>query len=815
MKRIFTAILSLALVSAGFIGCETETPPAVEKDLGKATIAIEGVGESAEVFYYGVEKTYTLEHVINDATVSAPQGWTATYDAANNELTVSSPATAGTGAKSGAVVVKGTDNIKREATATLNVTVREPDAYAFADEAFRNYLAKNYGGEDGVLSADELAAITVLDLRGTEMAPNFRYEGLGITSLDGIEQLVNLEKLYISNNNVGEVDLSANTKLQVLHCYFNGLSSLDLKANTALTELYCFHNNLTSLDLSANTALTTVYCQSNALTEVKFPANSKIVDLNVSKNQLAAFDATAHKDIVTLDASTNALTAIDVTACGKLANLNVENNLIESIDLSKASTLVSLNVANNQLAALDLNGCSALTELVAAKNALTSVDLGGCPNLESANVSENAITSLAMSDLDKLTYLGCWNNQLTELPLAECPNLERLLANDNQLAVVDLSPVKKIVYAKMQNNPFTSVNLNGCAALTYLSLDTSADAHGEGCLRAERDDKQNVIGPRRFYLSGLPQTSLELDLSGLWDADYNEPVTGVIVIGCTKLTSLDVSKFTEMTYLNAAKNALTAIDLSANTALEQVILNDNKLSAISVKGLEKLALLNIVGMGSTMTNIDLEGVTTVLEELYIVSAKDNSIKWAKNGNGTLTISGSNYKDLALNTTNTTINSLVLTQNSTLKSLDITACPQLTKLQLQNSIISALDLSKCTELTELQCNNNDLSSLDLSNNPDIAMLNLSNNRIESIDLSKVVALKNLIISGNYVSTLNLTQNTNLEGGSIDATNNFNLATVYMPASLEGKKVTINVDKTRTEVIYGSADVEVAGGVSGLN
>ena len=114
------------------------------------------VGESAEVFYYGVEKTYTLEHVINDATVSAPQGWTATYDAANNELTVSSPATAGTGAKSGAVVVKGTDNIKREATATLNVTVREPDAYAFADEAFRNYLAKNYGGEDGAKQADML-----------------------------------------------------------------------------------------------------------------------------------------------------------------------------------------------------------------------------------------------------------------------------------------------------------------------------------------------------------------------------------------------------------------------------------------------------------------------------------------------------------------------------------------------------------------------------------------------------------------------------------------------------------------------------------
>ena len=295
MKRIFTAILSLAMVSASFVGCNEETPEAVEKTLGSTTLAVEGV-TATEVFHYGVTKTYSLEQVVNDATVTAPDGWTAAYDAENNTLTVTAPTSGG--AKNGAVVVKGFDRLNREATATLKVLVREQDAVDFADVAFRNYLAENFAGEDGVLSAEELAAITKVDIRGKEMAPNYRYEGMGITSLAGIEQLTGLTELYISNNNIGSVDLSKNTKLTKLHAYFCGLSALDLKANTELTEVLVFHNNIEALDLSKNTKLTTVYCQNNALAEVTFAANGKIADLNVANNQLSAIDAADRKSVV-------------------------------------------------------------------------------------------------------------------------------------------------------------------------------------------------------------------------------------------------------------------------------------------------------------------------------------------------------------------------------------------------------------------------------------------------------------------------------------------------------------------------------------
>ena len=101
MKRIFTAILSLALVSASFIGCNEETPEAVERHLNPLTneALVEGVEVSTEVFLYGATKTYTLKYKLNEeAVVSCPEGWTAEYDAEANILTVAAPAAAGASA---------------------------------------------------------------------------------------------------------------------------------------------------------------------------------------------------------------------------------------------------------------------------------------------------------------------------------------------------------------------------------------------------------------------------------------------------------------------------------------------------------------------------------------------------------------------------------------------------------------------------------------------------------------------------------------------------------------------------------------------
>jgi hypothetical protein len=125
----------------------------------------------------------------------------------------------------------------------------------FTDPAFKNYI-ENYvdTDENGYLSYREL-------LNCTEMDPS----GLGIKSLAGIENFVNLTSLDCSDNNLTTLDLSKNTKITELDCSNNSITSLNLGNNTALTELDCSNNKLTALDISKNTALTNLDSTGNSI----------------------------------------------------------------------------------------------------------------------------------------------------------------------------------------------------------------------------------------------------------------------------------------------------------------------------------------------------------------------------------------------------------------------------------------------------------------------------------------------------------------------------------------------------------------------
>lgn len=101
-----------------------------------------------------------------------------------------------------------------------------------------------------------------------EAAEKLRIYYENIIDLTGIEAFTNLKELFVSNNQLTSLDLSANTKLQYLSCFNNQLSSLDLSANTALYGLDCSSNFLTSLDVSANPALVSLVCFGQPLTSL-------------------------------------------------------------------------------------------------------------------------------------------------------------------------------------------------------------------------------------------------------------------------------------------------------------------------------------------------------------------------------------------------------------------------------------------------------------------------------------------------------------------------------------------------------------------
>ena len=113
---------------------------------------------------------------------------------------------------------------------------------------FGEWFKENYGNKDpltiktidcynnSLTSLDEIE--NLINLKALSCHHN------SLTSLDGIENLINLEELYCSNNSLTRLDGIENLiNLKVLYCYNNSLTSLEGIENLInLKVLYC-HNN--------------------------------------------------------------------------------------------------------------------------------------------------------------------------------------------------------------------------------------------------------------------------------------------------------------------------------------------------------------------------------------------------------------------------------------------------------------------------------------------------------------------------------------------------------------------------------------------
>ena len=157
-------------------------------------------------------------------------------------------------------------------------------AVTIPDPEFKNYLLTNFdANQDGVLSEEEAALITIIDVKTNN-----------IKDITGIEHMPNLEELNVTsdwdgktNTSLGQltsIDATHNTKLKKLTCHCNKITSLNVTGLTALTELGFGGNLLTTVDLSTNTELTILHADNNKLTELDLSNNKKITDANCTAN---------------------------------------------------------------------------------------------------------------------------------------------------------------------------------------------------------------------------------------------------------------------------------------------------------------------------------------------------------------------------------------------------------------------------------------------------------------------------------------------------------------------------------------------------
>lgn len=191
----------------------------------------------------------------------------------------------------------------------------------FPDAKFREYVKEFDENRDEKLSKEEIKSVTSINTI-VNTPKNFK----------GIEYFTEI-KSFSASDNVKNIDLSKNTKLEKIYCTLNkNLKELDLSKNTELKELDLSDNALTKLDLSNNSKLEEVNLWHNKIKEINF---TNCVNLK--------------KIILTY----NELKELDLSDCVNLKDLDCENNNLETIDISKNKQLQSINARSNRLQAID------------------------------------------------------------------------------------------------------------------------------------------------------------------------------------------------------------------------------------------------------------------------------------------------------------------------------------------------------------------------------------------------------------------------------------------------------------------------------
>lgn len=227
---------------------------------------------------------------------------------------------------------------------------------------------------------------------------------LGITDLTGVEAFTALDGLYVRDNNLGTIDVSANVTMTYLDCRNTGISTIDLSTNIALTGVDCMQNSLTTLDLSNNPNIWAVHCSDNDLTSLDISSNPLLSNFSCDNNDLTSIDVSNNTALSYFVCHFNDLSSLDVTNCTVLSWLSCSGNNIPTLDLSNNIALGNLFCAQNNLTLLDLGVNSTLIYLNCTDNDLSILNIANGNNTNLPNFHTTGNPNLACIQVDDVAW---------------------------------------------------------------------------------------------------------------------------------------------------------------------------------------------------------------------------------------------------------------------------------------------------------------------------------------------------------------------------------------------------------------------------
>lgn len=279
---------------------------------------------------------------------------------------------------------------------------------------------------------------------------------------------------------------------------------------------------------------------------------------------------------------------------------------------------------------------------------------------------------------------------------------------------------------------------------------------------------------------------------------YNNS-TEVYDIVCGVLKSLDISKNTKLSYLDASYNKLTSLDVRNNIELTTLNCTSNNLSSLDVSNNQKLQDFSCGGNNlSTLdvkNNLELTSLGCAHNKLNLLDLKNNKeLTWIScNGNNLSYLDFSNNPKLRI----------LYCDNNNLSSLDFRSNPELYWLCCSGNDLTSLNLKNNPKLLYVVCDFNNISLLDVSNCPKLQRLLCNYNNLTSLDVSNIMDLQELYCFSNNISSLDISNNTALK--LLHATDN-PLATLYIYEGQTDGITDLKIPSATNIVVKGSEEPE---------
>lgn len=335
------------------------------------------------------------------------------------------------------------------------------------------------------------------------------------------------------------------------------------------------------------------------------------------------------------------------------------------------------------------------------------------------------VTTLEFENCVHLSDLICGTNALKQLDLTGLPALESLNCTTADINTIKLGGNDKLKTIKADANKLKSINLAGAPNLESASLPinslTEIDLNGVSC--ASLDLSSNAL------------TSLDLSkTSNLeWLSVSSNPLRSINLTGCTslenlsakttKLAEIDLSGLSALKTLDLHAGELTKITFGGNSELDDIDLSNNKLSSIDLKDCPKVAYLSL--NNNAFTEMHLKG----LEELSSINLRYNKLT---------NFSIENCPSL----------SSVVVSDNLLTSADLTGGKEnLSDVYVGGNQLTTLDLSGFGDLSTLSAEGNQLTSVNLEGCSNLYSLNLGNNQFTSLKLPDLPALGEVYVENN--------------------------------------------------------------------